>query len=75
MELDIDDNTLTEDNEKVYCKATGVLNLNLETFQAFKSFKRIGGLEHQVKKYNYLNELIGVGFGKFLLVCKLCTPT
>jgi len=65
MELDIDMIILTEDNEKVYCKATGVLNLNLETFQAQK-FQTHWRFRTSSKKYNYLNELIGVGFGKFL---------
>ena len=36
MELDIDMILLTDDNEKIYCKATGVLNLELDTFKAQK---------------------------------------
>ncbi len=65
MELDIDMILLTEDNEKIYCKATGVLNLTLETFQAEK-FQTHWRFRTSSKKYNFLNELMGLGFGKFL---------
>ena len=65
MELDIDMILLTEDNEKIYCKATGVLNLVLETFEAQK-FETHWRFRTSSNKYNYLNELMGVGYGKFL---------
>lgn len=65
MELDIDMVLLTDDNEKIYCKATGVLNLVLETFKAQK-FQTQWRFRTSSKKYSFLNELMGVGFGKFL---------
>ena len=65
MELDIDMTLLTDNNEKIYCKATGVLNLELDTFKAQK-FQTQWRFRTSSEKYSFLNELMGVGFGKFL---------
>ena len=64
-DLDIDLVLLTEENEKIYCKATGVLNYITETFELLK-FQTHWRFRTSSEKYKYLNDIMGVGFGYVL---------
>ena len=64
-DLDIDLVLLTEDNEKIYCKATGVFNYVTETFESLK-FQTHWRFRTSSKKYRYLNDVMGIGFGTVL---------
>ena len=61
-DLDIDMVLLTEDDEKIYCKATGVFNYVTETFESLK-FQTHWRFRTSSEKYKYLNNLIATGFG------------
>ena len=54
-----------EENEKIYCKATGVLNYITETFELLK-FQTQWRFRTSSEKYKYLNDVMGVGFGYVL---------
>ena len=56
---------LTEENEKIYCKATGVFNYITETFESLK-FQTHWRFRTSSKKYRYLNDVMGIGFGTVL---------
>ena len=64
-DLDIDMVLLTDDNEKIYCKATGVFNYVTETFESLK-FQTHWRFRTSIEKYKYLNEVMGTGFGSVL---------
>ena len=64
-DLDIDIVLLTEDNEKIYCKASGVFNYVTETFESLK-FQTHWRFRTSSKKYKYLNDVMGIGFGSVL---------
>ena len=64
-DLDLDMVLITDENEKIYCKATGVFNYVTETFESIK-FQTHWRFRTSSEKYSFLNELMGVGFGKFL---------
>ena len=64
-DLDIDMVLLTEDNEKIYCKASGVFNYVTETFESLK-FQTHWRFRTSSEKYKYLNDVMGIGFGSVL---------
>ena len=64
-DLDIDLVLITEENEKIYCKATGVFNYVTETFESLK-FQTHWRFRTSSEKYKYLNDVMGVGFGSVL---------
>ena len=64
-DLDIDLVLLTEENEKIYCKATGVFNYVTETFESLK-FQTHWRFRTSSEKYKYLNDVIAIGFGYVL---------
>ena len=64
-DLDIDIVLLTEENEKIYCKATGVFNYVTETFESLK-FQTHWRFRTSSEKYKYLNDVMGIGFGYVL---------
>ena len=64
-DLDIDIVLITNENEKIYCKATGVFNYVTETFESLK-FQTHWRFRTSSKKYKYLNDVMGVGFGSVL---------
>ena len=51
-ELDIDLVMLTDGGEKIFCKASGILNYEIDMTSS--------------KKFSYLNEVIAIGLGSFL---------
>ena len=61
-DLDIDIVLLTEDNEKIYCKASGVFNYVTETFESLK-FQTHWRFRTSSEKYKFLNDVMGIGFG------------
>ena len=56
---------LTEDDEKIYCKATGVFNYVTETFESLK-FQTHWRFRTSSEKYKYLNDAMATGFGSVL---------
>jgi len=64
-DLDIDMVLLTRNNEKIYCKVTGVFNYITETFESIK-FQTHWRFRTSSEKYKYLNDVIGTGFGSVL---------
>ena len=64
-DLDIDIILLTVDNEKIYCKASGVFNYVTETFESLK-FQTHWRFRTSSEKYKYLNDVIAIGFGSVL---------
>ena len=64
-DLDIDIVLITNENEKIYCKATGVFNYVTETFESLK-FQTHWRFRTSSKKYKYLNDVMGIGFGSVL---------
>ena len=64
-DLDIDMVLMTDDNEKIYCKATGVFNYVTETFESIK-FQTHWRFRTSSEKYKFLNAVIGIGFGYVL---------
>jgi hypothetical protein len=65
LDLDIDMVLLTEDDEKIYCKATGVFNYVTETFESLK-FQTHWRFRTSSEKYKYLNDAMATGFGSVL---------
>ena len=64
-DLDIDMVLLTRDNEKIYCKVTGVFNYITETFESIK-FQTHWRFRTSSEKYKYLNDTMATGFGSVL---------
>ena len=64
-DLDIDMVLITDDNEKIYCKATGVFNYVTETFESIK-FQTHWRFRTSSEKYKFLNDVMGIGFGSVL---------
>ena len=64
-DLDIDMVLMTDDNEKIYCKATGVFNYVTETFEAIK-FQTHWRFRTSSEEYKFLNDVMGIGFGYVL---------
>ena len=64
-DLDIDMVLMTDDNEKIYCKATGVFNYVTETFESIK-FQTHWRFRTSSEKYKFLNDVMGIGFGYVL---------
>ena len=64
-DLDIDMVLMTDDNEKIYCKATGVFNYVTETFESIK-FQTHWRFRTSSEKYEFLNDVMGIGFGYVL---------
>jgi len=64
-DLDIDLVLLTDDGEKIYCKASGVFNYVTETFESLK-FQTHWRFRTSSEKYKYLNDVMGIGFGTVL---------
>lgn len=64
-DLDIDMVLLTRDNEKIYCKVTGVFNYVTETFESIK-FQTHWRFRTSSEKYKYLNDVMATGFGSVL---------
>ena len=64
-DLDIDIVLLTEDNEKIYCKASGVFNYVTDTFESLK-FQTHWRFRTSSEKYKFLNDVMGIGFGSVL---------
>ena len=64
-DLDIDLVLLTDDDEKIYCKASGVFNYVTETFESLK-FQTHWRFRTSSEKYKYLNDVMGIGFGTVL---------
>ena len=64
-ELDIDLVMLTDGGEKIFCKASGVLNYEIDTFKPIK-FETQWRFMTSSKKFSYLNEVIAIGLGSFL---------
>tara|TARA_B100001113_G_C20886989_1_gene525218 strand:- start:84 stop:587 length:504 start_codon:yes stop_codon:yes gene_type:complete len=64
-DLDIVLVLITEDNEKIYCTATGVFNFVTDTFEPLK-FQTHWRFKTSSEKYKYLNDVMGIGFGKVL---------
>ena len=64
-DLDIDMVLMTDDNEKIYCKATGVFNYVTETFESIK-FQTHWRFRTSSEKYKFLNDVMGIGFGHVL---------
>ena len=61
MELDIDLIMLTEDGEKIHCKASGMCQWVASTFKSISSSVSWRFFTSS-EKYKYLNEEVGVGF-------------
>ena len=64
-DLDIDMVLLTNDNDKIYCKVTGVFNYVTETFESLK-FQTHWRFRTSSEKYKFLNDIMGIGFGYVL---------
>ena len=64
-DLDIDMVLITDENEKIYCKATGVFNYVTETFESIK-FQTHWRFRTSSEKYKFLNDVMGIGFGYVL---------
>tara|TARA_B100000575_G_scaffold24147_1_gene16405 strand:+ start:2515 stop:3009 length:495 start_codon:yes stop_codon:yes gene_type:complete len=64
-ELDIDLVMLTDGGEKILCKASGILNYEIETFKPIK-FETQWRFMTSSKEFSYLNEVIAIGLGSFL---------
>ncbi len=64
-DLDIVLVLITQENEKIYCTATGVFNYVTDTFESLK-FQTHWRFRTSSKKYKYLNDVMGIGFGKVL---------
>ncbi|MAZ50556.1 MAG: hypothetical protein CMC72_02365 [Flavobacteriaceae bacterium] len=64
-DLDIDMVLMTDDNEKIYCKATGVFNYVTETFESIK-FQTHWRFRTSSEEYKFLNDVMGIGFGYVL---------
>ncbi len=64
-ELDIDLVLLTDGGEKILCKASGILNYEIETFKPIK-FETQWRFMTSSKEFSYLNEVIAIGLGSFL---------
>ena len=64
-DLDIDMVLMTDDNEKIYCKASGVFNYVTETFESIK-FQTHWRFRTSSEKYKFLNDVMGIGFGYVL---------
>ena len=64
-DLDIVLVLITDDNEKIYCTATGVFNFVTDTFESLK-FQTHWRFRTSSEKYKYLNDVMGIGFGKVL---------
>ena len=64
-DLDIVLVLITQENEKIYCTATGVFNYVTDTLESLK-FQTHWRFKTSSKKYIYLNDVMGIGFGKVL---------
>ena len=64
-DLDLDMVLITDENEKIYCKATGVFNYVTETFEAIK-FQTHWRFRTSSEEYKFLNDVMGIGFGYVL---------
>ena len=64
-DLDIDMVLITDENEKIYCKATGVFNYVTETFESIK-FQTHWRFRTSSEKSKFLNDVMGIGFGYVL---------
>jgi hypothetical protein len=64
-DLDIDMVLYTEDDEKIYCKVTGIFNYITETFESLK-FQTHWRFRTSSEKYKYLNDTMATGFGSVL---------
>lgn len=64
-DLDLDMVLITDENEKIYCKATGVFNYVTETFESIK-FQTHWRFRTSSEKYKFLNDVMGIGFGYVL---------
>ena len=64
-DLDIDMVLITDESEKIYCKATGVFNYVTETFESIK-FQTHWRFRTSSEKYKFLNDVMGIGFGYVL---------
>ena len=64
-DLDLDMVLITNENEKIYCKATGVFNYVTETFESIK-FQTHWRFRTSSEKYKFLNDVMGIGFGYVL---------
>ena len=50
---------------KYFCKASGILNYEIDTFKPVK-FETQWRFMTSSKKFSYLNEVIAIGLGSFL---------
>ena len=64
-DLDLDMVVITDEHEKIYCKATGVFNYVTETFESIK-FQTHWRFRTSSEKYKFLNDVMGIGFGYVL---------
>ena len=64
-DLDLDMVLITDENEKIYCKATGVFNYVTETFESIK-FQTHWRFRTSSEKYIFFNDVMGIGFGYVL---------
>ena len=64
-DLDIDLILMTDENKKIYCKASGVFNYITDTFEALK-FQTHWRFRTSSEKFKYLNDVMGIGFGSVL---------
>ncbi len=64
-ELDIDLVMLTDGGEKILCKASGILNYEIETFKPIKFETQWRFMTSSIE-FSYLNEVIAIGLGSFL---------
>ena len=55
-DLDLDMVLITDENEKIYCKATGVFNYVTETFESIK-FQTHWRFRTSSEKYKFLNDV------------------
>lgn len=56
---------LTDGGEKILCKASGILNYEIEIFKPIK-FETQWRFMTSSKEFSYLNEVIAIGLGSFL---------
>ena len=72
-ELDIDLVMLTDGGEKIFCKASGILNYEIDTFKPIK-FETQWRFMTSSKEFSYLNEVIAIGLGSFLILLIYICP-
>ena len=56
---------LTDGGDKILCKASGILNYEIETFKPIKFETQWRFMTSSIE-FSYLNEVIAIGLGSFL---------